>query len=121
MEMDKLLKKIEENIHIFLLNIKQQGENTREAGEVLEKYFKEGKITKEEEKILQTQLWDSLKIVGVVVPFVLIPGASILMPLLIKVAEKHNIDILPTSFKSKKILPEKKPKVKSKFSWKKKL
>jgi hypothetical protein len=100
--MEKIIKKIEENIHLFLLNVKKQAANTKEAGSVIEKYLKEGEITDEEEKILQTQLWDSLKIVGVVIPFVLIPGASLLMPLILKVAEKNDIELLPTAFQSEK-------------------
>ena len=100
--MEKIIKKIEENIHIFVLNVKKQASNTKEAGSIIEKYIKEGKITDEEEKILQTQLWDFLKIVGVVIPFVLIPGASLLMPLILKVAEKNDIELLPTAFQSVK-------------------
>jgi hypothetical protein len=100
--MGKIIQKIEENIHLFLLNVKKQAANTKEAGSVIEKYLKEGEITDEEEKILQTQLWDSLKIVGVVIPFVLIPGASLLMPLILKVAEKNDIELLPTAFQSEK-------------------
>lgn len=120
--MSKLIKAIEENLVIFLDNIKKQAANTKEARLVIEKYFKEGKLNDDEEKILQTQLWDSIKIVGVIIPFVLIPGASILMPLLIKIAEKHNIEILPTAFKSKKINTdlEKIPKKKTSSFWKKK-
>jgi hypothetical protein len=121
--MSKLIKSIEENIDIFLNNIKQQAANTKEARLVIEKYFKDGEISEAEEKILQIQLWDSLKIVGVVIPFVLIPGASILMPILIKMAEKHNIELLPTAFKSKKISKdiEKIPKQKINSFWKKNL
>jgi hypothetical protein len=100
--MGKIIKKIEENIDLFLINIKKQAANTKEASFIIEKYMKEGKITDEEEKILQTQLWDSLKIVGVVIPFVLIPGASLLMPLILKVAEKNDIELLPTAFQSEK-------------------
>lgn len=122
--MEKIINKIEENIHIFILNIKQQASNTKEAGLVIEKFILEGEITDEEEKILQTQLWDSLKIVGVVIPFVLIPGASLLLPLIIKVAKKNNIELLPTAFqekeKSKDLIELKRlPKKKSIFNWKK--
>lgn len=100
--MGKIIQKIEENIDLFLLNVKKQATNTKKASLVIEKYIKEGEITDEEEKILQTQLWDSLKIVGVVIPFVLIPGASLLMPLILKVAEKNDIELLPTAFQSEK-------------------
>lgn len=102
MKIDKIVKKIEDNLHIFIENIKTQAENTKEASVIIEKYMISGEISKEEENILKTQIVDSLKIVGVVIPFVLIPGSAILMPILIKVAEKHNIEILPTAFRTKK-------------------
>jgi len=53
-------------------------------------------LTEEEEHALKTELSDALKILGIAVPFVLIPGASIVMPIIIKVAEKHNINLLPS-------------------------
>ena len=81
--------------------MKTEYAGTKEAGAIMRKYMKEGKITAEEEHILKTQMVDSLKIVGVVVPFVLVPGASILMPILIKVAGKHNIELLPSAFNKK--------------------
>jgi len=41
---------------------------------------------------------DSLKILGIGIPFVLIPGASILMPILVRVARKHHIELMPSAF-----------------------
>lgn len=96
--MNKLVKKIESNIHVFILNIKEQAGNTKEAAIIIEKFVKGEELTEEDDEILKIQLIDSLKIVGVIIPFVLIPGASILMPLIIKVAKKHKIELLPTAF-----------------------
>jgi len=98
---NKLLKKIEQETKIFLENIKEQAENTQEAGEVIQKYLSGEYLSDEDEKILKTQLVDWLKIFGVVVPFVLIPGASILLPFLIKIAKKYNIELMPTAFRIK--------------------
>ena len=36
---------------------------------------------------------------GIGVPFVLIPGASVLVPFLIKISKKAGVDIIPSSFK----------------------
>ena len=36
---------------------------------------------------------------GIGVPFVMIPGASILIPFLLKIAQKSGIDLIPRSFK----------------------
>jgi len=98
----KIIAKIEAGAHSFILSIKTEAASTKEAGLIIQKYAKEGSITPEEEIILKKQMVDSLKIIGVVIPFVLIPGASILMPILIKIAEKHNIELLPSSFQKKK-------------------
>lgn len=94
----KIIEKIETGAHHFLECIKIEYQDTKEAGKIVEKYIREGEISEDEEQVLKQQLVDSLKIVGVVVPFVLVPGASILMPLLIKVASKHNIELLPSAF-----------------------
>jgi hypothetical protein len=103
MEKILIIEKIEEGAHHFLHSMRIEYEGTREASLILEKYMKEGKITDDEEKVLKMQFVDSLKMAGVVLPFVLIPGASILMPILIKVAEKHNIELLPSAFNNKNV------------------
>ena len=63
------------------------------------KYMKKGKLTPSEEKELRVQFYDLLKIMGIGVPFVLIPGASVLVPFLIKISKKAGVDIIPSSFK----------------------
>ena len=89
---------IEEQAHHFLHGLKSESDGEKEAAKVIRKYLNGGQITPEEDHILRTQMMDTLKIVGIGVPFVLIPGASILMPILIKVAERHNIELMPSGF-----------------------
>lgn len=89
---------IEEHVHRFLLDMRAECHGDKEAFIIIQKYIREGKISEEEDKLLRTQLMDSLKIVGIGIPFVLIPGASILMPIIIKVASKHNIELMPSAF-----------------------
>ncbi|OQP60440.1 hypothetical protein A3860_33495 [Niastella vici] len=89
---------LETHIHHFLHNLKTEGKGEREAALIIVKFIREGKITAEEDHILKTQVMDSLKILGIGVPFVLIPGASVLMPILIKVASKHHIELMPSAF-----------------------
>ncbi len=79
-------------------------EGTKEAGLIIQKYIREGAITSDEERILKTQLMDSLKIAGIGIPFVLIPGASILLPIIIRVADRHHIDLMPSAFTATKNL-----------------
>jgi len=89
---------LEEHAHHFLRGVSAEYHGDKEAVAIMYKYLKEGKITEEEDQVLKTQLMDSLKIVGIGVPFALIPGASIVMPILIKVASKHNIELMPSAF-----------------------
>jgi len=103
-----ILKKIETEIKLFLENVKEQAENTEEAGGVIKKYLSGEELNDEDEDILKTQLFDWLKIFGVVIPFVLIPGASILMPFIIKVAKKYNIELMPSAFQEEKKIKNKK-------------
>jgi hypothetical protein len=89
---------IEENVHHFLFDLKKEGEGEKEAGLIIRKYMTKGKISDEEESILKTQLFDSFKIIGIGIPFLLLPGASVLMPILIRTAEKYNIELMPSAF-----------------------
>lgn len=89
---------IEEHAHHFLQGVKAEYQGDKEATLIIRKYLKEGNISEEEEQLLKTQLMDSLKIVGIAVPFALIPGASVVMPILIKVAGKHHINLMPSAF-----------------------
>ncbi|MES2110662.1 MAG: hypothetical protein V4577_18025 [Bacteroidota bacterium] len=43
---------------------------------------------------------DSLKIIGIGIPFAVLPGASVLIPVLIKVADRHHINLMPSAFNS---------------------
>lgn len=89
---------IEAYAHHFLQGLKTEYDGDKEALIIIRQYIANGKINVQQEHVLKTQLADSLKILGVGVPFALIPGASILMPILIKVAAKHNIELMPSAF-----------------------
>lgn len=89
---------IEQYAHHFLQGIKTECKGDKEAALIIQKYLKGVKITEEEDHILKTQFMDSMKIIGIGIPFALVPGASILMPILIKVAAKHNIELMPAAF-----------------------
>ena len=91
-----IIQHIEDTAHHLLISVHKEEANTKETGVIIRKYMATGHISPEEEKALKLQLADTIKIAGIVVPFVLIPGASIVMPILIKVAGKHNIDLLPS-------------------------
>jgi hypothetical protein len=88
----------QEDIKKFLQNVKQEASEYKEVGEILAKYARREKLTKEDEEKFKEQFFDTLKILGIGIPFTLIPGASVLLPLVMKVAKKYEIDILPSSF-----------------------
>ena len=61
-----------------------------EASKIVVKFLKEGKVSKEEEHELKTQIYDLFKIAGIGIPFMLIPGSALLMPFLIKLANNYD-------------------------------
>lgn len=86
----------------FFENTKQEGRETKEAFQYMQKYMRGEKLTAEENDAFKTQTGDVLKGLGIIVPFALIPGASISIPVLIKLCDKFGIDytsVLPSAFK----------------------
>ena len=95
---EKTTKAIQE----LIINIKTEVSETKIASQILVKYIKEGEVTDKEEKELREQVYDLLKVLGIGIPFALIPGASLLLPFLIKIAQKKGVDLLPTAFNENK-------------------
>lgn len=85
----------------FLIGLKNEATDSKETSRIIYKFLLEQKITKQEEKQLKTRVADMFKIIGVGVPFMIIPGASILIPFLLKIAEKNGIDLYPSNFNGK--------------------
>ena len=86
---------------IFWDNMSIEAKETKEAVQIIKKYSIEGNISEQEEEALRRQVYDILKIAGIGIPFALVPGASVLIPLLIKYAKKKNVNLLPSSFDKK--------------------
>lgn len=87
-------------IVLFLTGIKNEAKDTRESSMIIGKFLINQKITKDEERLLKKQVAELFKIVGIGIPFILIPGATLLIPFIIRVADKKGIDLIPTNFKS---------------------
>jgi len=85
----------------FLIGLKNEATDSKETSRIIYKFVLEQKITKHEEKQLKTKMADMFKIIGIGVPFMIIPGASILIPFLLKIAEKNGIDLYPSNFNGK--------------------
>ncbi len=96
MHLEEIKQHIENSAHHLVLSVHKEEHNVKETSIVIKKYIHTGNITVEEEHLLKLQVADTLKIVGIVVPFVLIPGASIIMPIIIKVASKYNVNLMPS-------------------------
>ena len=84
---------------VFFNNLGNEAKETKQASYLLVRFVKEGKLSKKEEKQLKLQFYDVLKIMGLGIPFFMIPGASVLVPFLLKISIKLGLDIIPTSFK----------------------
>ena len=94
------VKKIKSGMKNFLKKSRQEVKEYKEAGQILKNFIKTGKVSKEDSKKVYLQLLDTFKIGGNVSIW-LIPGGSLLLVILIKLAEKWNINLLPTSFGKK--------------------
>lgn len=88
-------------IKLFAKNLANEARETGEAAQIVAKYARGEKITDEENIALREQFYDVLKVAGIGIPFALIPGASILLPLVMAFAKKKNINIMPSSFQEK--------------------
>lgn len=83
----------------FMVKLKLELENTKEAKEILIKYTKGGKISPEEQLFFKKQVLEVSKSIGLGIPILLIPGGMILLSFIIWLSKKYNIDILPSYLK----------------------
>ncbi|NOR27428.1 MAG: hypothetical protein GQ540_02750 [Lutibacter sp.] len=88
----------------FLIGMKNEATDTKEASRIIIKFVSNKPISKTEESHLKTQVADIFKIIGIGVPFMIIPGATLLIPFILKAAEKKGIDLYPSNFKGRKDL-----------------
>lgn len=80
----------------FLNKLGEEGKKTSEASIILARYAKGDKVSKEDMDKFRNQIVNVVKMLGLGA-FIIVPGSSIL-PLIIKIAKKYNINILPSSF-----------------------
>jgi len=104
-------KRFNENSHIrkygskinfaiidFLKKLKNEGKETSKAAYILKRYASGEKVSKQDMDIFRSQMISCIKLVGIGIPVALIPGSSLLLPLVLTIAKKYNVDILPKSF-----------------------
>ena len=89
------LEELKAHLHLLFRDVDKQFDDDKEAVSIIKDY-----ITEEQEAYLKSQVENSLKAVGLMIPMTLLPGASVLVPLLIKIAAAHHIDLLPEDFQN---------------------
>jgi hypothetical protein len=100
--MKERIDKLNLTILDFLIKLKREGNETSEAAIILSRYAKGEKISLEDAEKFRNQMIDVIKMLGIGIPFVVIPGSTLLLPIVLSVAKKYNIDIFPSSFKENK-------------------
>lgn len=76
--------------------ISNEKAQTKEMWAIYQKYLRK-EATPEEIKIANTQFMDIVKAAGLAA-LLPIPGSSLLIPILVKIAKKFNVELLPDSF-----------------------
>lgn len=99
---NKNKEKTSQAFSLFIIGVRNEANGSKESSRIIYKYASTQKITKEEERHLKTQFYDLFKIMGIGIPFVLIPGATLLIPFILKAAEKKGVDLYPSNFNGKK-------------------
>lgn len=99
MNVKKEIEKLNQFIIDFLKRLKKEGLETSEAAQILSRYATGKSVSKEDKDKFREQMIDVIKVLGIGIPFTLIPGSSLLLPLVVAIAKKYNIDIRPSSFK----------------------
>jgi hypothetical protein len=94
MNISDIKKHKEKAIEQILESFEKEGDNLNKTKEIIKKFLETKTLSKENEKLLKLQVINHLKILGIVILFVLIPGAS-LITILIKMVSK-NIDLMPS-------------------------
>lgn len=86
-------------LDLFFKGVRNGASDTKKTSLIIQDYIVNGEIDKQNEKFLKFYVLDMLKIAGIGIPFVLLPGASVIIPFILKAAEKRNIDLIPSNFK----------------------
>lgn len=94
------LEELKAHLHLLFRDVDKQFDDDKEAVSIIKDYISQGHITEEQEAYLKSQVENSLMAVGLMIPMTLLPGASVLVPLLIKIAAAHHIDLLPEDFQN---------------------
>ena len=92
-----MLNMTQEQFGLFLDVLKKEYGDTKDLLPIIRKYIKtNGKISDQEKRMFAKQMKDTLKVIGLgsiaVIP---VPGTMLMIPLIIKLATKFKINLLP--------------------------
>jgi hypothetical protein len=83
---------------LFFGIIKKEYGDTKDLLPIIQKFVKTGKLTDQEKAIFQKQMKDTFKLMGLgAIAAIPIPGTMLLIPVIVQLAKKFNINLLPES------------------------
>ena len=104
----------QEQGQLFFDILKKEYGDTKDLLPILQKFIKGETLTPQEKKAFQTQMKDTLKLMGLgTIAAIPIPGTMLLIPVIVQLAKKFNIDLLPEAKEEKEL--ESLPVVKREF------
>lgn len=98
----KYVDKYKDELKVFIKKLKEQFKFNKQAREILTNYAKDGNISKEESILLKEISVDILKMLGLS-SVVILPGGSLLIVFIIKLAKILKVDVIPSQFSTKEI------------------
>lgn len=91
-----LLNMSQEQVQLFFDIAKKEYGDTKDLLPIVQKYVKTRNLTDREKYLFQKQLKDTMKIMGLgAIAAIPIPGTMLLIPAIIQMAKKFNINLLP--------------------------
>lgn len=91
-----LLNMTEVQTQMFFDIIRKEYGDTKDLLPIIQKFIKTKNLTPEEKKIFQTQMKDTMKLLGLgAIAAIPLPGTMLLIPVIIQLAKKFNINLLP--------------------------
>jgi|LakMenE18May11ns_1017448.scaffolds.fasta_scaffold9957195_2 hypothetical protein len=101
--MKALLNMTDVQSQLFFGTLKKEYGDTKDLLPIIRKFIKTGKLTDEEKKTFRKQMKDNLKLLGLgAIAAIPLPGTMLMIPVIIELAKKVNINLLPENTEPKK-------------------
>lgn len=93
----KYISKYKNEMKLFLSKLKDQFKHNKQARQILLNYSKDRNLSKEDAETLKIISKDILKMLGLG-GIIILPGGSLLMVFIFKLAKLLKIDVIPSQF-----------------------